>query len=72
MSGDPVYHDRRYISLDQRSDIRDNLTCHIGSILIDPLSWHKLLIVRDLMHILYLGAALVGVVRKTVEHHHLS
>ena len=67
-----VYHDRRYIALDQRAYIVYKFVCHISSVLIDPLARNKFFIVCNLMDILYFSSALIRIIGNPVQYDHLS
>ena len=72
MSRDTVYHNRRHISLNQRSYIRNELTGYVSSVSDHPLRRNKLLIIGDLMNILNLRSALIRIVRKSLKNNHLT
>ena len=67
-----IYHNRRYVSLNQRPDIGYKLARHIRAFLVHPISWNKLLVICDLMHVFYFCSALVWIIGQSLEHHHLA
>ena len=72
VSGNTVYHDGSYITLDKRSYVGYELGSNIGAFLGDPLSGNESLIVSDLVNILNLGTCLIRIVGKSLEDYHLS
>ena len=62
MSWDTIHHYRAHITLDKRSYICDKLVSYISSVLCDPLSWNKSLVICDLMNILNLGSCLIRII----------
>ena len=72
MSWETVNHNAGIITLNQGTYIIDEVFCHIGSVLIDPVSGYQLFAVGDLMDIIHAGSGLIRIVRYTVNDNHLA
>ena len=72
MLGQAVYHKRLIIPLNQRLDIIDELLGHIVAFPVHPGTGHQLLIVGNAVYVIDAGGAHIGIVRHTVDHHHLA
>ena len=72
VSRNTINHNRRNISLDQRSYISNEIFCYVGSLFVYPFSRYQTFVVGNLMHIFHLCSTLIRIVRMTYQYNHLS